>query len=111
MDSFAPLQTLAAGTILAASDNTLATSEVRGCAIARTGAGVYTLTKAPGLPGQSIWPVAKELVHAIGVRTLTITTLDLVRTSDTVLTINSQAGGVATDCDLSFEIKQLVTAT
>ena len=112
MDSFAPTQTLAAGTILAATDPTLAGSEVRGCAIAKTGVGVYTVTKAPGLPGQSIWPVAKELLATITPRTATCIP-QLVRTSDTVLTINTTdaATGAATECDLSFKIEQLVIAT
>lgn len=113
MDSFAPTQQLAGGTILAATDNTLATSEVRGCAIARTGAGVYTITKAPGLPGQSIWPVAKELIVKTQSRTA-LSSISVARTSDTVLTVSCvtiAAGNAALETDLSFSVEQLITAT
>lgn len=105
-------QLYAAGTILAATDPTLATSECRGCAIGRTGAGIYTVTINPGVAGPSGWPSAKELLVKVQARTATIIA-QAVRTSNTVITINTTdaATGAATEADLDFEIAGLETAT
>ena len=108
-----PKQILASGTILAASDNTLASSKQAGCVAARTGAGVYTLTKDPGVPGPTQWPAANQLLVKTQSRTA-LAIITAVRTSNTVLTLNCvtvAAGNAALETDLSFEVADLEAAT
>ena len=80
-------------------------SNARGCVTARTGAGVYTVT-LDKLADE------EECIVLTEIQTAAIDDgIQVVHTSDTVKTLNSFDGGVATDCDFAVVVMAMAGGT
>jgi hypothetical protein len=102
--NIAYVQDIASGTVTGGTGVAL---RARGCATARTGAGVYTITINPNnLAGPELdFTESISKINSVGATPLTA---DLVHTSDTVKTVTMRNdAGVATDGDFSFRLGRL----